>query len=71
VLTTPHRKKFLCYETDKEASDLDRFFGTAPATEKGREFWNMECKENSRSGMGGGAWTGLSWRRIGTDGGLL
>jgi hypothetical protein len=45
VLTTPHRKK-LCYETDKEASDLDRLFGTTPATEKGHEFWNMECEEH-------------------------
>jgi hypothetical protein len=42
VLTTPHRKKLLYYESDKEASDLDRFLGTTPATEKGHEFWNME-----------------------------
>jgi hypothetical protein len=45
VLTT-HLKKLLCYELDKEASDLDRFFGTAPATEKGHEFRNMECEEH-------------------------
>jgi hypothetical protein len=46
VLTTPHRKKLSCYESHKEASDLDRFFGTTPATEKGYEFWNMECEEH-------------------------
>jgi hypothetical protein len=34
VLTTPHRKKLWCYETAYKASDLDRFFGTTPATEK-------------------------------------
>jgi hypothetical protein len=45
VLTTPHRKKLLCYVPDTEASDLDRFFGTTPATEKGHEFWNTECEE--------------------------
>jgi hypothetical protein len=46
VLITPHLKKLLCYESDKEASDLDRFFGTTPTTEKGFEFWNMECEEH-------------------------
>jgi hypothetical protein len=46
VLTTPHRKKLLFYETYGQASDLDRFFGTTPATEKGHEFWNMECEEH-------------------------
>jgi hypothetical protein len=45
VLTTPHHKKLLCYEQEKETSDLDRFFGTTPATEKGYEFWNVECEE--------------------------
>jgi hypothetical protein len=67
VLTTPHRKKLLCYESDKEASDMHRLFGTNPATEKGHELWNLQevgCG-------GGGAWTGLSWLRIGTGGGLL
>jgi hypothetical protein len=45
VLTTPHRKKIRSYETYGQASDLNRFFGTTPATEKGYEFWNMECEE--------------------------
>jgi hypothetical protein len=26
-LTTPHRKKYVCYENSKEASDLDGFLG--------------------------------------------
>jgi hypothetical protein len=26
-LTTPHRKKYICYENSKEASDLDGFLG--------------------------------------------
>jgi hypothetical protein len=45
VLTTSHHKKLLCYKSDKEASDLDQFFGMTPAMEKGHEFWNMECEE--------------------------
>jgi hypothetical protein len=45
VLTTPHHKKLLSYKTDKEGSDLDRFLGTTPTTEKGHEFWKMECEE--------------------------
>jgi hypothetical protein len=28
-----------------KASDLDWFFNMTPATEKGNEFWNMECEE--------------------------
>jgi hypothetical protein len=41
-----YRKKLLCYESDIEASDLDRSFGTTPATEEGYEFSNMECEEH-------------------------
>jgi hypothetical protein len=43
LLTNPHRKKLWRYEPLHNASDLDRFFGTIPATERGHEIWNMEC----------------------------
>jgi hypothetical protein len=46
VLTTPHCKKLVCYDSDKEASDLGQFSGMTPATEKGREFWKMEREEH-------------------------
>jgi hypothetical protein len=45
VLTTPRCKKVSSYETYGQALELDRFFGTTPAMEKGYEFWNMECEE--------------------------
>jgi hypothetical protein len=32
------------------ASDLDRFFGTTPATEKGYEFWTWNVTSLYRSG---------------------
>jgi hypothetical protein len=59
VLTTPHRKKLLCYETAYKASDLDRFFGTTPATEKGYEFWKMDLQEVG--------WGGMDWIELAED----
>jgi hypothetical protein len=45
-LTTPHRKKQICYEMLQKASDLDGFFGsTTQVKEYGHEIWNMEYKE--------------------------
>jgi hypothetical protein len=38
VLITPHLKRLWCYETAYKASDLDRFFGTTPATERDVSF---------------------------------
>jgi hypothetical protein len=35
MLTTPHRRNWSCYEKDTYASDLDCFFGTNYAMEKG------------------------------------
>jgi hypothetical protein len=51
VLTTPHLKKLLPYETANKASDLNGFFGTTPATERDRRFgiWNMRSTYRSES----------------------
>jgi hypothetical protein len=43
VLTTPHRKNWLCYETRTLVSGVDCYFGAIQAKKKGHEIWHVEC----------------------------